>query len=84
MFAQYRANNAISEYLKEIFNPPFLINESTFDETRDSAIECAKQNIEESKLSDKEKEHVKMAVEKTVQDIAQMFKVGMKQSGRLV
>ena len=32
--AQQRANLAIAEFLKELFTPPYVISESTFDETR--------------------------------------------------
>ena len=31
--AQQRANLAIAEFLKELFTPPYVISESTFDET---------------------------------------------------
>lgn len=40
---EQRANVAIFEYLKELCSPPNIIKETTFDETRDSAIEYAKQ-----------------------------------------
>lgn len=39
--AQQRANLAIAEFLKELFTPPYVISESTFDETKESAVECA-------------------------------------------
>lgn len=81
---QQRANCAILEYLREVSTPPYLIQEPTFDETRDSAIECAKQDIEDSNLSDKEKEYAKGAAEKAIKVIAEKFKEGMKKSGRLV
>lgn len=84
LMARQRADYAIWEFLKEVCNPPFLIKESTFDETRDSTIECAKQNIRDSSLSDREKEYAKEAAEKAVREIAQMFKDGMMQSGKLV
>lgn len=80
---QLRANTAVSEYLKEICTPPYIIKEAIFDETMDSAIACAKQNVDDSKLSDEEKENAKSAIEITVKQIAQMFKDGMRQSGKL-
>ena len=81
---QQRANCAIFEYLREVGTPPYLIKEPTFDETRDSAIECAKQNIEDSNLSNKEKKYAKDAAEKAIKVIAEKFKEIMKKSGRLV
>ena len=36
--AQQRANLAIAEFLKELFTPPYVISESTFDETKESAV----------------------------------------------
>ena len=60
------------------------IQEETFDETRDSALECAKQNIEASSLTEQEKKAAKECVDKMVYDVAQMFKDGMTRSGRIV
>ena len=34
--AQQRANLAMAEFLKELFTPPYVISESTFDETKES------------------------------------------------
>lgn len=53
--AHQRADLAIVEFLKELFTPPYVVSESTFDETKDSAVECAKQNVDASSLSDREK-----------------------------
>lgn len=39
--AQQCANLAIAKFLKELFTPPYVISESTFDETKESAVECA-------------------------------------------
>lgn len=78
-----RAQVAVFEYLKELCTPPNIIKETTFDEIRNSAIESAKQNIDNKKLSDKEKEYAKAAIEIALTEIAQKFKEGMKQSGRL-
>ncbi len=60
------------------------IKEKTFDETRDSALECAKQNIEASSLTEREKHVAKESVDRAVHEIAQRFKEGMIQSGRLI
>ena len=56
----------------------------TFDETRDSALECAKQNIEASSLAEREKHVAKESVDKAVHEIAKIFKKGMIESGRLI
>ncbi len=45
----------------------------TFDETRDSALECAKQNIEASSLTEREKYVAKECVDKAVHEIAKIF-----------
>lgn len=34
--------------MKELFTPPYVFSESTFDETKDSAVECAKLNVDAS------------------------------------
>lgn len=60
------------------------IKEKTFDATRDSALECAKQNIEASSLTEREKHVAKESVDRAVHEIAQRFKEGMIQSGRLI
>lgn len=56
------------------------IKEKTFDETRDSALECAKQNIEASSLTEREKKAAKECVDKVVHDIAKKFKDEMVHS----
>lgn len=61
--AHQRADLAIVEFLMELFTPPYVVSESTFDETKDSAVECAKQNVDASSLSDREKEIAKKSVE---------------------
>lgn len=80
---ELRANAAIFEYLKEVCTPPNIVREATFDWIRDCAIEYAKQNIDNNNLSDEEKKCAKAAIEITLTEIAQKFKEGMKQSGRL-
>lgn len=82
--AHQRADLAIVEFLKELFTPPYVISESTFDETKDSAVECAKQNVDASSLSDREKEIAKKSVEQFANEVALKFKVAMKQSGKVV
>ena len=82
--AQQRANLAITEFLKELFTPPYVISESTFDETKESAVECAKQNVDASSLSDREKEIAKKSVEQFANEVALKFKAAMKQSGKVV
>lgn len=81
--AYQRADTAIAEYIKEL-TASGNIKEYTFYETRDSAIECAKQNIEASSLTEREKHVAKESVDKAVHDIAQMFKDGMIHSGRII
>lgn len=49
ILAQQRADFAVAKFIEEIFSSGH-IKEHTFDETRDSALECAKQNIETSSL----------------------------------
>lgn len=82
--AQHRANLAIAEFLKELFTPPYVISESTFDETKESAVECAKQNVDAASLTEREKEVAKESVELFANDVARKFKVAMKQSGKIV
>lgn len=82
--AHQRADLAIVEFLKELFTPPYVVSESTFDETKDSAVECAKQNVDASSLSDREKEIAKKSVEQFANEMALKFKVAMKQSGKVV
>ena len=82
--AHQRADLAIVEFLKELFTSPYVFSESTFDETKDSAVECAKQNVDASSLSDREKEIAKKSVEQFANEVALKFKVAMKQSGKVV
>lgn len=82
--AQQRANLAIAEFLKELFTPPYVINESTLDETKESAVECAKQNVDAASLTEREKEVAKETVELFANDVAHKFKVAMKQAGKIV
>lgn len=82
--AHQRADLAIVEFLMELFTPPYVVSESTFDETKDSAVECAKQNVDASSLSDREKEIAKKSVEQFANEVALKFKVAMKQSGKVV
>ncbi len=81
---QQRANLAIAEFLKKLFTPPYVISESTFDETKDLAVECAKQNIDALSLTEREKEVAKESVELFANDVARKFKDAMKQSGKIV
>lgn len=81
--AQQRAGSAVVKFVEEVVSTGH-IQEQTFDETRDSALECAKQNIEASSLTEREKNVAKESVDKAVHEIAQMFKDGMIQSGRII
>lgn len=81
--AYQRADIAIAEYIKEIATSGH-IKEETFDETGNSALECAKQNIDASSLTEREKYVAKESVDKAVHYIAKRFKEGMIQSGRLI
>ena len=81
--AQQRADFAVAKFIEEIFESGH-IKEYTFDETRDSALECAKQNIEASSLTEREKHVAKECVDKSVHEIAKIFKKGMIESGRLI
>lgn len=83
MLAHQRADFAVMEYIKEIETTGH-IKEKTFDETRDSALECVKQNIEASSLTEREKDVAKESVDMAVHKIAQMFKDCMIQSGRII
>lgn len=83
ILAKQRADFAVAKFLKEILDSGH-IKEHTFDETRDSALECAKQNIEASSLTEGEKHVAKESVDKAVHEIAKMFKEGMILSGRLI
>ena len=83
ILAKQRADLAIAKFIKEILGSGH-IKECTFDETRDSALECAKQNIEASSLTEREKHVAKESVDKVVHEIAKIFKEGMIQSGRLL
>lgn len=83
ILAQQRAAFAVAKFIEEIFGSGH-IKEYTFDETTDSALECAKQNIEVSSLTERGKHVVKESVDKAVHEIAKRFKEGMIQSGRLI
>ena len=81
--AKQRADLAIAKFIEEILGSGH-IKECTFDETRDSALEYAKQNIEASSLTEREKHVAKESVDKAVHEIAKIFKKGMIQLGRLI
>lgn len=83
ILAQQRADFAVAKFIEEIFSSGH-IKEHTFAETRDSALECAKQNIETSSLTERDKYVAKECVDKAVHEIAKIFKEGMIQSGRLI
>lgn len=83
VLAQQRADFAVAKFIEEILGSGH-IKECTFDETRDSALECAKQNIEASSLTEREKHVAKECVDKAVHEIAKIFKKGMIESGRLI
>lgn len=83
ILAQQRAAFAVAKFIEEIFGSGH-IKEYTFDKTTDSALECAKQNIEVSSLTEREKHVAKESVDKAVHEIAKRFKEGMIQSGRLI
>lgn len=53
VLALQRADFAVAKFIEEILGSGH-IKEYTFDETRDSALECAKQNIEASSLTERE------------------------------
>lgn len=79
-----RADLAIAEFLKELFTSPFIISESTFDETKDSAVECVKQNVDAFSLSNSEKEVAKESEEQFANEVALKFKAAKKLSGKVV
>lgn len=83
VLAQQRADFAVAKFIEEILGAGH-IKECTFDETRYSALECAKQNIEASSLTEREKYVAKESVDKAVHEIAKIFKKGMIESGRLI
>lgn len=83
ILAQQLADLAVVKFVEEVATTGH-IKEETFDETRDSAIECAKQNIEASSLTEREKHVAKESVDKAVLEIAKIFKEGILQSGRLI
>lgn len=83
IMAQQRADFAVVKFIEEILDSGH-IKEYTFDETRDSALECAKQNIEASSLTEREKYVAKECVDKAVHEIAKIFKEGMIRSGKLI
>ena len=81
--AQQRADSAVVKFVEEVVSTGH-IQQRTFDETRDAALECAKQNIEASSLTEREKKAAKVSVDKAVHEIAQMFKEEMTRSGRII
>lgn len=83
VLAQQRADVAVAKFIEEILGFGH-IKECTFDETRDSASECAKQNIEASSLTERDKYVAKESVDKVVHEIAKIFKKGMIESGKLI
>lgn len=83
IMAQQRADLAVVKFVEEVATTGY-IKEETFDETGDSALECAKQNIEASSLTEREKLVAKESVDKAVHEIAKIFKKRMIQSGRLI
>ena len=72
VLAQQRADFAVAKFIEEILVSGH-IKEYTFDETRDSALECAKQNIEASSLTEREKYVAKESVDKTIHEIYTML-----------
>lgn len=83
IIAQQHADSAVVKFVEEVASTGH-IHEDIFDKTRDTTLECAKQNIEASSLSEREKKAAKECVHKAVHDIAQMFKDGMVKSGRII
>ena len=83
ILAKQRADLAVAKFIEEILVSGHIKGQ-TFDETRDSALECAKQNIEASSLAEREKYVAKESVDKTIHEIAKIFKKGMIESGRLI
>ena len=83
ILAKQRADLAVAKFIEEILVSGHIKGQ-TFDETRDAALECAKQNIEASSLTEREKYVAKECVDKAVHEIAKIFKKGMIESGRLI
>lgn len=68
VLAQQRADFAVAKFIEEILGSGH-IKECTFDETRDSALECAKQNIEASSLTEQEKHVAKESVDPQIRNL---------------
>ena len=83
ILAKQRADLAVAKFIEEILVSGHIKGQ-TFDETRDSALECVRQNIDASSLTEREKHVAKESVDKVVHEIAKIFKEGMIQSGRLI
>lgn len=81
--SQHLASLAMARYIDEIINTGH-VKEATFDQTKDSALECVKQNIEASSLTERDKIVAKECVDKAINEIARMFKEEMAHSGRIV
>ena len=75
VLAQQHADFAVAKFIEEILGSGY-IKECTFDETRDSALECAKQNIEASSLTEREKHVAKESVDKAVHEILRYLRKG--------
>lgn len=75
VLAQQRADFAVAKFIEEILGSGH-IKEYTFDETRDSAIECAKQNIEASSLTEREKHVAKESVDKVGMKLPRYLRKG--------
>mgnify|MGYP006784737343 CR=1 FL=1 len=83
ILAKQRADLAVAKFIEGMLVSGHIKGQ-TLDETRDAALECAKQNIEASSLTEREKYVAKESVDKTIHEIAKIFKKGMIQSGRLI
>ena len=83
ILAKQRADLAVAKFIEEILVSGHIKGQ-TFDETRDSALECVRQNIDASSLTEREKHVAKESVDKVVHEIAKIFKEGMIQSGRFI
>lgn len=83
ILAKQRADLAVAKIIEEILVSGHIKGQ-TFDETRDSALECVRQNIDASSLTEREKHVAKESVDKAVHEIAKIFKEGMIQSGRFI
>lgn len=81
--SQHLASLAMARYIDEIINTGH-IKEATFDQTKDSALECVKQNIEASSLTEHEKMVAKECVDKAINEIARIFKEEMTHAGRIL